>query len=1397
MNQRSLISIEKHAKAIIFFLTVLIFHQNVISQVQTQKPVSIQLHNNLGGYLESLPVGYDSNPKKKYPLIIFFHGIGEVGNGSAASLDLVAKNGIPKLIQQGKFPTTFTSGGNEYSFIVISPQYSSATGHEAYVGEVIKHCLKTYRVDEERIYITGLSMGGGVSYGYSSSSKAAADQIAAALYVCPAAAVSAARSKTIASSGLPVWATHSKGDPTVKSQVSINLVDGINTNNPDPRARLTIFESNSHDAWSKTYDLNYRENGLNIYEWLLQYKRTSAVPSPPIADAGAAQTITLPVNYASLDGSKSIAPSGNISSYLWTKVSGPANGAITSPNAVKTNITGLSAGVYQFQLRVTDNKGITATTTVTITVKPAPLPPIANAGGAQIITLPANTATLNGTASTAPSGNITGYEWSKVSGPQVTIESPAAASTKVSGLQQGVYVFQLKITDNNGNTATASVTITVNPAPVPPLADAGNDITIELPENSATLDGSNSSSSSGNIQSWRWTKISGPEAGELADTDKPHATISLLAEGVYEFQLEVTDENGLNATDVVTVTVNPAPVAPVADAGNDIVINLPENTIVLDGSKSTAKGMIAAYQWTKTEGPDDYEIENPYQEKTNVSNLAKGIYKFELKITDNNGLSSTDIITIDVRSSLPPVAHAGTNITIQLPENSVVLDGSQSNIPSGDISTYKWVKLKGGEAVMENDEAAVTGVTGLTEGIYEFELTVTAEDGSAASDTTIVTVKAAPVPPTAVAGENIIIILPLNHVELDGSGSAGEITRFQWRKVSGPDGALIENNEVAITPVKNLKEGTYTYELLVTDANGLTSSATTVVTVKPAPLPPVANAGTAVTITLPANSVQLDGSKSTGGSGEITQFVWTKLSGPETFTLSGKDQAIAQVTDLEEGAYLFQLKITNSDNKQSSATVTVVVKSIPPPPVADAGNDQTIILPVNEVILSGKKSKASGGNITTYQWSKISGPAGGSISNASAVETAVTGLSSGTYQFQLKVTDNNNVTATATVKVIVKPKPAPPVANAGTSQSITLPDNMVTLDGSKSSAASGSIVSYTWTKTSGPSGEKITSPGKPVTTITGLTEGAYQFKLTVTDNNNLSATATVTITVNRPPIRPPVANAGSNLTIQLPVENVQLDGSGSYALDGTIKSYKWSKISGPDVSAIVNSNTAKPVIGFTQPGTYVFRLTITDSNGSTGHTDFTVTVLAESITPEPPVAQTGPDQVLVLPENETILDGSASHTNIGSIVSYNWIKISGADVTIESPATDISKVTGLKLGEYIFELTVADNRGMIAKDTVKIIVNNAGGRPENKLEAKVYPNITAATATLELYGLEKGRTIVDLYDQSGRKSKRIEFVKDDIYSATKVDISSLPKGIYFLEIIVDYKHRITKKIIKM
>ena len=187
----------------------------------------------------------------------------------------------------------------------------------------------------------------------------------------------------------------------------------------------------------------------------------------PIAAAGPDQTIILPTDRILLDGSNSNDQDGKINAWLWAKVSGPASFTIMQTDSAKTSVKDLTRGVYQFELKIIDDKGASSKDTVMITVDAVfstNHPPVACAGVDQVITLPTNAVTLNGTCSTDPDNNIVTYLSTKISGPSsFAITNPNALQTQVSSLVQGIYQFNLNVTDAGGLFSNDTVQIKVDP----------------------------------------------------------------------------------------------------------------------------------------------------------------------------------------------------------------------------------------------------------------------------------------------------------------------------------------------------------------------------------------------------------------------------------------------------------------------------------------------------------------------------------------------------------------------------------------------------------------------------------------------------------------------------------------------------------------------------------------------------------------------------------------------------------------------------------------------------------------------------------------------------------------------------------------------------------------------
>lgn len=234
------------------------------------------------GYLEHLPKGY-STSKNLYPCIIFLHGSGERGDGSPAALELLKKNGIPKFIKNDTSMCFVNKNGVKECFIVLSPQQT--TNRSGWVGDVIpfvQYALSNYRIDPNRVFLTGLSMGGDGTWDASYTSANLANYfVAIAPVSCKGDYYSA---KITATRKISVWAFHGDKDTSVPVSDGKRPINGMVSVNANPSPIFTLIEGGTHggSTWDKVYSNLYPE--YNIYNWFLTFKSLLPTETQPLPD---------------------------------------------------------------------------------------------------------------------------------------------------------------------------------------------------------------------------------------------------------------------------------------------------------------------------------------------------------------------------------------------------------------------------------------------------------------------------------------------------------------------------------------------------------------------------------------------------------------------------------------------------------------------------------------------------------------------------------------------------------------------------------------------------------------------------------------------------------------------------------------------------------------------------------------------------------------------------------------------------------------------------------------------------------------------------------------------------------------------------------------------------------
>ncbi|MEJ7735785.1 MAG: PKD domain-containing protein [Chitinophagaceae bacterium] len=831
-------------KVILLFFLFGLFTVHAVSQ-QTLTKI-----NGLNAYVHLPDDYYLTN--QNYPVIIFFPGVGETGKDETKLLEV----GPSKFIHEGH-NMQFTVNGIQEKPIVISIQPIDPYPQPAFLDLIFNTVVANWRIDPNRFNLTGLSMGGFCADNYVTHSVAYASRVTSIV----------AMSAVIPNNPISNFEFYALGggkwwgfEGTFDNRSMDKIRDVMNAAVPGS-ARYTSFIG-GHSGWNKWYDPEYKEEGLNIYEWMLLQSKgaRTLVNQLPIANAGPDQRITLPVDNCTLNGSASLDPDGTITGYLWEKVSGPSQFNLTSKNTEQTTVTNLTEGTYVFKLTVTDDMGASTRDQVSILVTASQpnQPPAANAGPDLSITLPSSQVTLNGNGSD-PDGSISGFNWKQNSGPvEAVIANPHAANTQVNSLTvAGVYEFALSVTDNEGATTVSLAKVTVlgaapppnQPPPnQPPTVSAGPDQTITLLVSEVTLSGS-ATDPDGLISGFSWKQISGPSLSAIAS---PHAAVTLVNSlsqaGVYEFALTVTDNEGATAVSVAKVTVHaaipPPNQAPSANAGPDLNITLPASEATLSGSATDPDGSISGFSWKQNSGPVKAVITSSNTAVTLVNALSQaGVYEFALTVTDNEGSTAVSVVKVTVHTAVPPpnqppTANAGPDFSITLPASQVTLSGS-GNDPDGSISGFSWKQISGpSQSVIVSPKTAVTLVKSLTvAGVYEFLLLVTDNEGATGTAIIKVVVNNGPFsnnqPPVAKAGPDITITLPKDTLMVFGEGkdTDGFINSYSWTRIKGSTQINIVDPHSPVTVINGVEKGIYEMVLTVTDNDGLTARDTLVITV--------------------------------------------------------------------------------------------------------------------------------------------------------------------------------------------------------------------------------------------------------------------------------------------------------------------------------------------------------------------------------------------------------------------------------------------------------------------------------------------------------------------------------------------------------------------------------------
>ncbi len=975
---------------------------------------------------------------------------------------------------------------------------------------------------------------------------------------------------------------------------------------------------------------------------------------PPVAEIqlNPAEGGPAPLDVA-FGGANSSDGDGNIVSYEWDFGDG------NTATGVLVENTFVDPGTYVVELTVTDNDGLTNTTSVEIVVSQVLAAPFALFDvslGSGVIPF---TTTFDGSASMDIDGNIVSYEWNFGDGTTATGAMVTHTFTDV-----GEYDVTLTVTDNDGLTSTSIQSVSaLTPLIAPTAAFIASPLSGTAPL-LVNFNAATSTDTDGFIVSYDWDFGDGSTGTGVT----PNHTYT--ESGVYMITLTVTDNDGL--TDSFEESIN-------------VIIQLEAPTpffiatenfleVTFDASGSTdIDGEIVSYDWSFGDG-------NTATGVTTVHTYASaGMYVAILTVTDNDNLSSTYTYTFFVEA--PPSLENPTAFFTASPISGdaplfVSFNASGSSDSDGTIVSYIWDYGDG-----SNGTGQMSSHTYTNPGTYTAELIVTDNDGL--NDTYSVTITVEE--PIVLEAPNAFFTasptsgdgpLFVSFNANSSSDSDGTIVSYSWDYGDGSNGTGMTSSHTYTTA------GTYTAELTVTDNDGLSDTHTVSITVSEPPAPETPNAFFTASPTSGDGPlfVSFNASGSSDSDGTIVSYSWDYGDGSNGTGMTSSH------TYTTAGTYTAVLTVTDNDDLTDEYGVTIIVTEPSAAPTAfftlspnSAAGDFTVDFDASD-------SSDDDGVILTYVWNFGDG------NLDTGVSTSHTYAAAGTYTVTLTVTDDDGLSDTFTASTTIE-EPAileTPTALFTTNVISGTAPLFVAFDASGSTDADGSILDYEWDF-----GDGATANGSG-TSHTYTTAGTYATELTVTDNDGLTDTYTVSIEVIEPtpdPIAPTAIFTANPSTGSAPLL-VNFDASASFDEDGSIVSYDWEFGDGNTDSGLTSIHT------YADPGIYLVKLTVTDNDDLTHVYSETIFVTVPT-TMEAPTASFEATPLSGTVPLLVSVNASGSDDTDGEIVSYEW-EFGDGNTASGTTATNTYETEGV----YTLKLTITDNDGLTSTASTIIVVDS-------------------------------------------------------------------------------------------
>lgn len=837
----------------------------------------------------------------------------------------------------------------------------------------------------------------------------------------------------------------------------------------------------------------------------------------------------------------------------YSGTNGTLSGASATTDLVLTN-PAITLNGYRYRCviqQVNTTQCRDTTNIVTLIINQAPTP--ASAGTDQNL-CDVNTTNLAGNVATIGTG-----QWTQVSGPPATIANATSPTTAINGLGAGVYVFRWTISNAPCPPSTDEVTITNSQS-----ANAGIDQITLCNATSANLGGNQPV---GTGAAGTWSVISGPNTPTFTDANVYNTTVNGLVVGAYELEWQIAGAPGCGTTsDRVIIQNNSIPTFTVQ----------PSNEVICQGQNVTftVNAGAISYQWQIDDGSNPGIFVNVsnggvYSGATTASLTVTGApasldnAKYRCVVTNTATSCQNTSNEVTLRVILTPTTNAtasaanvcqGDNVTVNLDDTDA---GYQYQLRVGTTPVAGVATLTGTNAAMSFAAFAPAATA-----TYNVLVTSTAIGGETCqtqlAGTFTVTVD--PTPSAAVIGGNQDIC---GATTATLSATTPTVGTGQWTSAGL---AVVDNPANPNTTVSNLQVGANQFTWTVTNGSCPPNTATVTITRFEAP---TANAGLDQTIC--PDNLNLNATKTpTAAVG-----TWTIISKPAISpdpTFADANSATTNVSGLQNGSYTFRWTVANGNCPD--ATDDVVITRDAAAVTSNAGTDINICATTATL-------NATAPTAGTGTWTIESGGAGATITNTADRTSTVTNLPVGTTTLRWTVA---NACGNATDDIIIT-RFEVPTANAGLDQTIC-PDNL-DLNATKTPA----MAVGTWTIISKPAASPdptFADANSATSNVSGLQNGSYTFRWTVTNGNCPDVIDDVVVTRDA---SPSTSNAGTDIDVCATTATLN-------ATVPTSGTGVWSIVSGGAGAVITNTADRTSTITNLPIGATTLRWTVSNVCGN-------------------------------------------------------------------------------------------------------------------------------------------------------------------------------------------------------